>query len=258
MQKAMIFFVVLVLSSTSCQSSLTKKQLADKNAQITQLEEQLGHLQISNSSLLDRLADLSVINKTDAESIRNSISSMNKQFDFIQELSDEIEQKDSINAQLVKNLKQSLFDFDDDDIQIEVKGNAVYVSISDRMLFKTGSSRISKNALSVLEKVSLIINDNEEIDVLIEGHTDPIPISNNSYKDNWDLSVSRATAVVRILQNQFEVEPSRLTASGKAEFTPKYENETMTGRSQNRRTEIIIKPKLDQFFKLLESPSDLS
>lgn len=255
MQKIMLLIGTLALTCTACQSPKVKKQIAEKNAQIDQLEEQLSYLQDSNSSLLDRLADLSVINKNDAESIKNSITSINRQFDYIKELTSEIEQKDSINAVLVSNLKSSLIDFDDDDIQIEVKGNAVYVSISDRMLFGTGSSNVSKGAFNILEKVSHIINDNEELNVLVEGHTDDIPIANKNFKDNWDLSVSRATSVVRALQKNFDVDPARLTAAGKAEYRPKFENQTQTGRSQNRRTEIIITPKLDEFFKLLENPA---
>ena len=243
---------------SACQSPQMKAQLAEKQAQIIQLEEQLDHLQTTNESLLDRLEDLSVINKSDAESIRNSITSINTQFEYIEELTEEIAEKDSINAVLVSNLRSSLIDFDDDDIQIEIKGNAVYVSISDKMLFQSGSSRLSSNALNVLEKVSHIVHDNNDLNILVEGHTDDLPISNAKFKDNWDLSTSRATAVVRTLQNKFDIDPSRLTAAGKAEFMPKTENQTMTGRSQNRRTEIIITPKLDQFFKLLETPELVS
>jgi len=254
----LILCPLFLISCESSQKKMLKKQLSEKAEQIQQLEEQLDHLQSSNESLLDRLADLSVINRNDAESIKNSITSINRQFEYIEELSEEIEEKDSINAVLVSNLKSSLIDFDDEDIEISVRGNAVYVSISDRMLFQTGSSRVSRNAYSVLEKVSRIINDNDEVDVLVEGHTDNLPISNNTYKDNWDLSVSRATSVVRTLQKRFDVDPTRLTASGRSEFVPKTENETNTGRSQNRRTEIIITPKLDQFFKLLEAPELLS
>jgi len=253
MNKLIIISIAIVGLLSSCQSPQIKQQLVDKNAQITQLEEQLNHLQNSNEGLLARLEDLSIINRGDAESIRNSMESLNKQFEYIEELSDEISQKDSINKVLVSNLRQSLLDFDDEDIQIEVKGNAVYVSLSDRMLFHTGSSKISNKAHQVLEKVSMIINDKEDLNILVEGHTDDLPISNSSYKDNWDLSVSRATSVVRLLHQKYDVDPARLTAAGKGEFTPKFENITDTGRSNNRRTEIIITPKLDQFFKLLQS-----
>lgn len=252
-----VLLLIILTSLISCNSASKKnleKQISEKVDQINQLEEQLDHLQLTNSSLLDRMEDMSIINKNDAESIRSSISSLNKQFDYINQLSDELERKDSINQILASNLKNSLIDMDDDDVHIEVKGSAVMVSLSDRMLFHTASARINRNAYNVIEKVASIINDNPDVNVLIEGHTDNIPISNKFYSDNWDLSVNRATSIVRILQGTFEVDPVKLTAAGRSEYLPKYENETATGRQQNRRTEIIITPKLDQFFKLLESP----
>ena len=219
-----------------------------------QLEGQLEHLQETNSSLLDRMADMSIINKADAESIRGSISSLNTQFDYINKLSNEIERKDSINNMLAQNLKSSLIDINDKDVEVTVKGSAVMVSLSDKMLFGTASSTISQSAYNVLKKVAKIINDNDDIDITVEGHTDDIPIANNNYQDNWDLSVNRATSVVRLLQENFNVDPVKMRASGRAQYIPKTENSTRNGRSQNRRTEIILTPRLDQFFKLLESP----
>jgi chemotaxis protein MotB len=221
---------------------------------VLQLEGQLEHLQETNSSLLDRMADMSIINKADAESIRGSISSLNTQFDYINKLSNEIERKDSINNMLAQNLKSSLIDINDKDVEVTVKGSAVMVSLSDKMLFGTASSTISQSAYNVLKKVAKIINDNDDIDITVEGHTDDIPIANNNYQDNWDLSVNRATSVVRLLQENFNVDPVKMRASGRAQYIPKTENSTRNGRSQNRRTEIILTPRLDQFFKLLESP----
>lgn len=235
------------------ENKMLKETIKDKNLQIEELQEQIEHFQVTNNSLLDRLADLSVINKTDAESIKSSLMGINSQFDYIASLNNEIKEKDSINSALVNKLKSSLIDFDDTDIQIEVKGSAVYVSLSDNMLFKTASSTINSQAYDVLEKVARIINDNDDLNVLVEGHTDNLPISNKNYKDNWDLSVIRATSVVRLLQEKFYVAPERMTAAGRADFQPKNENDTKVGRSHNRRTEIIITPKLDQFFKLLSS-----
>ncbi len=255
MYKWLIISICFALSAcNSPQKKLLEKQLNDKVEQVQQLEDQLTHLQNTNSSLLDRMADMSIINRTDAESIRGSISSLNTQFDYINKLSSEIERKDSINSMLAQNLKSSLIDINDDDVEISVKGSAVMVSLSDKMLFRTASSTINTKAYAILKKVSHIINDNEDIDIIVEGHTDDVPISNNNYKDNWDLSVNRATAVVRLLQEKFNVDPAKMTAAGRSEYIPKTENSTQTGRSQNRRTEIIITPKLDQFFKLLESP----
>ena len=152
------------------------------------------------------------------------------------------------------NLKRSLDNFDDEDISIEVKKGVVYVSISDKMLFKSGSYKVGTQAEEVLGKIAKIINDHKELDILVEGHTDNVPISTECMTDNWDLSAKRATSIVRLMQTRFEVDPARMTAGGRSEFVPKASNETAKGKATNRRTEIIILPKLDQFFKLLEPP----
>ena len=231
-----------------------KAELAAKTEQVEQLQEQLEHLQNTNTSLLDRLADLSVINKTDAKSIQQSLESMSQQYSFIEDLSSKIQTKDSINLALVMNLKRSLVDVNDEDVQVEVKGGVVYVSISDKLLFRSGSSRITSGAQEVLGKLADVLNDHSELNVLVEGHTDDVPIDISCVDDNWDLSVKRATSVVRVLSNEFYLAPERMTAAGRSEFVPKADNTTAEGRSLNRRTEIIIMPKLDQFFELLETP----
>lgn len=248
---------LILFSLFSCENKKLKdaeQSLALKSQQIEQLETQVNHLQVTNSSLLDRLSDLSVINKAGAESIKESLQSINQQYSFIQDLTKKIQHKDSLNLALVMNIKRSLNDVNDEDVQVEVKGGFVNVSISDKLLFASGSATINPDAASVLEKLALIINDHYEMNVMVEGHTDDVPISNRCMADNWDLSVKRATSVVRMLQEDFFVAPERLTAAGKSEFMPKASNEDEFGKSMNRRTEIIIMPKLDQFFKLLEGP----
>ena len=238
---------------TSC-GQKAKKELALKDQQIDQLQEQLDHIQGTNNSLLDRLSDMSVISKTGAESINKSLESINQQYSFIENLTSKIQEKDSINLALVMNLKRSLSDINDQDVQVEVRGGVVYVSISDKMLFRSGSSRLTDQALGVLGKLAAVINDHDDLNVLVEGHTDNVPISTDCLADNWDLSVKRATSVVRTLQNDYYVSPDRMTAGGRSEYVPKADNESTSGRSENRRTEINITPKLDQFFKLLEAP----
>ena len=151
---------------------------------------------------------------------------------------------------LVLNLKRSLADVSDEDVQIEVKKGVVYVSLSDKMLFRSGSSVINSAAETVLSKVAKILNDYKEIEILIEGHTDNVPIATDKIADNWDLSVLRATAVARTLQKKYGVEPVRMIAGGRGEYLPKVANDSAPNRSLNRRTEIIITPKLDQFFNL--------
>ena len=254
--KIFVFFVFTV-SFTSCYNPKVQSlenELSTKSAQVEQLEQQLEHLQGTNNSLLDRMSQLSVINQTEAESIKNSLISLNRQQDVITELADIIEEKDSINDALVYNLRSSLLDFNDEDVNIEVRGSAVYVSIADKLLFNTGSSNILPGANTILEKVSRIINDNDQLNVLVEGHTDNVPISTDRYHDNWDLSALRATAVVRKLEQDFYITPGRLTASGRGEHVPRADNEYITGRQKNRRIEIILTPKLDQFFELLKEP----
>ena len=252
-----ILFLFSILLFTSC----NKKEIAAletevqlKEDQIEQLEQQVEHLKKTNSSLLDRMSDLSIINQTGAESIKQSLENINQQYSFIEDLTTKIQSKDSLNLSLVMNLKRSLADIDDEDVQVEVRGGIVHISISDKLLFRSGSSRISSRAEEVLGKIATVINDHSDLNVMVEGHTDDVPIANSCVKDNWDLSVKRATSVVRVLQEDYYVSPERLTAAGRSEYIPKTDNDTDEGKSLNRRTEIIMTPKLDQFFQLLEAP----
>lgn len=252
-----IYLLLIILGASACSGKKMKaleRELALKTEQVGQLEEQIKHMQSTNAGLLDRMADLSIVNKSGAESIQKSLESISQQYSFIQDLTTKIQSKDSLNLALVMNLKRSLSNINDEDVQVEVKGGVVYVSISDKLLFRSGSSRISSEAEGVLAKLASVINDHDDLNVLVEGHTDDVPISNSCMEDNWDLSVKRATSVVRKLQEDYYVSPERLTAAGRSEFVPKVPNTTSEGRSTNRRTEIIITPKMDQFFKLLEAP----
>ncbi|NND32086.1 MAG: flagellar motor protein MotB [Saprospiraceae bacterium] len=253
MTRAKYFCLIGLLFLYSC-GRKAKKEIALKDQQISQLQEQLDHIHNTNSSLLDRLSDLSVISKTGAESINKSLESINQQYAFIENLTTKIQEKDSINLALVMNLKRSLSDINDQDVQVEVRGGVVYVSISDKMLFRSGSSSLTSQARDVLGKLATVINDHDDLNVLVEGHTDNVPMNTECIVDNWDLSVKRATSVVRTLQNDYYVSPDRMTAGGRSEYVPKAANDSASGRSENRRTEIIITPKLDQFFKLLEAP----
>ena len=225
--------------------------LAERN-RIKSLEDQVNYLKSNNNSLLDRLSDLSVVSKSGAESIKNSLSQLNDQNKYIQNLNGSIQRKDSMNLALVMNLKRSLEDINDQDVSVEVKKGVVYVSISDKMLFKSGSADVQPAAETVLGKIARILNDYKELDILVEGHTDNVPFSNSCALDNWDLSAKRATSVVRSLQKKYNVKPERMTAGGRSEFVPKAANDSAEGKSANRRTEIVILPKLDQFFQLLQ------
>ena len=142
-----------------------------------------------------------------------------------------MQRKDSLNLTLVMNLKRSLDYFDDEDINIEIKKGVVYVSISDRMLFRSGSFSINDSAKEVIGKIASIVNDHNELDILIEGHTDTVPIKTFCIEDNWDLSTKRATAIVRLMQTDFNVQPERMSAGGRSEYVPKATNETPEGRA---------------------------
>lgn len=252
-----IFLISLTLFFSACNKAKVaelERATVLKAQQIEQLQGQIQNLQNTNESLLSRLEDFSVINKEGAESIRQSLQNINEQNSFIKDLTSKIQEKDSLNLSLVMNIKRSLSDVNDEDVQVEVKGGLVYVSISDKLLFRSGSSTITSPAKNVLGKLATILNDHYELDILVEGHTDNVPIANSCVKDNWDLSVKRATSVVRVLQEEYYVAPERLTAAGRSEYIPKSENDSSSGRALNRRTEIIITPKLDQFFELMETP----
>jgi chemotaxis protein MotB len=250
-------FVVLFTFS-GCGKKEIKRlegQLEASKEQVEQLKGQVDHLQKSNASLLDRMADLSIVSKTEAQTIKKSLDNISDQYGFIQDLTTKMQQKDSLNLQLVMNLKRSLSDINDQGIQVEVRGGKVHVSISDRLLFASGSARINTAAQGVLGKIATVLNDHSDLQVMVEGHTDDVPVNTRLNQDNWDLSVRRATAVVRSLQQDYFVDPGRLTAAGRAQYDPRADNATSTGRQQNRRTEIVITPRLDQFFELLEAPA---
>lgn len=254
---AIPILVFILIFFSSCNKNKIKKLENDlmlKEHEVVQLQQQIDYLQRTNGSLLDRMADLSIVSRAGAESIQQSLESLSQQYDFIQDLTTKIHSKDSLNLALVMNLKRSLLDINDEDVQVEVRGGMVHVSISDKLLFQSGSSKISAAAEEVLGKIALVLNDHKDLQIIVEGHTDNVPIANSCLADNWDLSVKRATSIVRVLENEHYVSPERMTAAGRSEYIPKAGNETSSGRSLNRRTEIVITPKMDQFFKLLEAP----
>ena len=234
---------------------ILEMQLANAQNEAALFEKQLDYFSSTNTNLLDRLADLSVVSKAGAVSITKSLEALNEQNRYIKDLTSSIRVRDSLNLALVMNLKRSLIDINDKDITIEVKKGVVYISLSDRMLFKSGSAEISTGADIVLGKIASVLNDHQQLEILVEGHTDAVPILTACMLDNWDLSVKRATSVVRRLQNKHGIAPERMTAGGRSEYIPKLTNETPEGRAVNRRTEIIILPELDQFLQLLEPPS---
>ena len=230
------------------------EDLMSANSKLKSAEDQLLVLRNSQSSLLDQLNAASVINKAGAESIKKSLDAISQQSNYIKELTQKMQYKDSVNLALAMNLKRSLKDFNDSDVSVEVKKGVVYISLSDNMLFKTASASINSGAMNVLGKIASILNDQKDLDILVEGHTDNVPMTGECVTDNWDLSSRRALSVVKALQSKYKVDPARMTAGARGEYAPKATNKTAAGRQSNRRTEIIVLPKLDQFFKLMEAP----
>ena len=230
------------------------RRRAQLESDLAAAKNQSSMLKENNSNMINQLRDLSVISSSQAESIKKSLENISSKDAYIQDLQKAMSRKDSLNMALVMNLKGALKDVNDQDIEIKVEKGVVFISISDKMLFKSGSYDVTNKAMDVLGKVAQVLNNQPEIEFMVEGHTDNVPIKNNCITDNWDLSVKRATSVVRILQNQFNIDPKRMTAGGRSEYVPLTTNATAEGKAANRRTRIVILPQLDQFFKLLERP----
>jgi len=228
-------------------------QKTSLEGQIGDLNKQIDFLRANNNTVLNQLKDLSVVTGSQAESIKKSLENIGSKDIYIKDLQGSIARKDSLNMALVMNLKGAIGNLDDKDINIKVDKGVVYVDISDKLLFKSGSYDVTDRAKEVLGKVAKVLNAQPEIEFQVEGHTDSIPIKSPGITDNWDLSVKRATTVVRILQDTYGLDPKRMTAAGRSSYRPIADNGTPEGRATNRRTRIVILPQLDQFFKLLET-----
>jgi chemotaxis protein MotB len=221
---------------------------------IDDLNKQVDFLRNNNTSVLSQLKDLSVVTGSQAESIKKSLENIGAKDLYIQDLQGSMARKDSINMALVVNLKGAIGDLNDEDINIKVDKGVVYVDISDKLLFKSGSFTVTDKAKNVLGKVAKVLAAQPNIEFMVEGHTDSKQLiaSETAIDDNWDLSVKRATTVVRLLQDTYGIDPQRMTAAGRGEYKPLTGNDNATDRAKNRRTRIVILPQLDQFFKLLE------
>ncbi|HET8753223.1 MAG TPA: OmpA family protein [Salinimicrobium sp.] len=216
------------------------------------LNQQINQLSNQNSALLNNVGDLATLSKKEAENLERSLESIKEKDMKITRMQDALNKKDSVTLALVTSLKGVLGNISDEDIQINVEKGVVYVSISDKLLFDSGKYHVTNRAKEVLGKVAMVVKNQPDIEFMVEGHTDSQPIHTNVLEDNWDLSVKRATSVVRILQDEFGVPPQRMTAAGRSYYVPVASNDTAEGRAKNRRTRIIILPKLDQFYSLIE------
>ena len=230
------------------------KKIADLQTQLAESKEQVKFLKENSTQALKQLENLSVISSSQAESIKKSMENLGVKDNMIYSLQSSLAQRDSLNMALVLNLKGAIGNLDDKDINIKVDKGVVYIDISDKMLFNSGSYNITERASQILGKVATVLKNQKGIEFMVEGHTDNVPFKRGDLLDNWDLSVKRATAVVRVLQLKYGLNPSMMTAAGRSEFQPLDSNASASGRAANRRTRIVILPQLDQFFKLLERP----
>lgn len=270
MKQIFLFGAAAAIFLSSCVSSKKYAELQTKQQQTedllnsatvklnTCLEEkdnyksQLDNLRSNNQDLINNMGNLTTLTAKGADNLEKSLESLREKDLTIRKLQDAVTRRDSVNLALVQSLKGVLGNLDDEDINISVEKGVVYVNISDKLLFSSGSTTVSARAKEVLGKVATVVKNKPDFEFMVEGHTDTVPISTARMKDNWDLSVLRATSVVRILQNDFGVSPARMTAAGRSQYIPVASNDAKEGRAKNRRTRIVILPKLDQFYSMIE------
>lgn len=269
MRRALVILSLSALTLTSCG---TKKKIAELEAKNKEIQDLLNtatvklntclaekevmaarieDLKASNQDLKVSKDNFATLSTKGAENIEKSLESLREKDLKINRLQDALTRKDSVTLALVTSIKKAV-GVNDPDINVSVEKGVVYISLADKLLFKSGSYQVTDRAKEILGKVALIVKDKPTFECMVEGHTDNVPIKNPVLQDNWDLSVKRATSIVRILQNDFGIEPSRLVASGRGEYVPLTGNDTAEGRSTNRRTRILVLPKIDQFYDMVE------
>ncbi|PRX43344.1 chemotaxis protein MotB [Salegentibacter salegens] len=266
----MLLSATAVILFSSCVSNKKYAELEDKQKQTQDelntatiklnacledkqnLNQQISRLNNTNAALLNNVGDLATLSKKEAENLERSLESIKEKDLAIKSMRDAITKKDSVTLALVTSLKGALGNMADEDIEINVEKGVVYVSISDKLLFDSGRYNVTDRAKEVLGKVATVVKNKPDIEFMVEGHTDDKAIKTSMFEDNWDLSVKRATSVVRILQDEFGVEPARMTAAGRSYYVPVSSNDTAEGRAKNRRTRIVVLPKLDQFYGMIE------
>ncbi|QEE50639.1 OmpA family protein [Flavobacterium alkalisoli] len=266
MRRTVLLLSLAAMTLTSCGSKKKIAELEAKNKEIqdllntatmklntclaekNSLTDQVDYLKKNNSDLHNTMATLS---SKDAANVEKSLEMIKEKDLKITRLQDALTRKDSVTLALVTSIKRAV-GINDPDIEVNVEKGVVYISIADKLLFKSGSYQVSDKAKEVLGKVAAIVKDKPNFECMVEGHTDNVPIKNPVLQDNWDLSVKRATSIVRILQEDFNIEPQRLVAAGRGEYIPLESNDTADGRARNRRTRIYVLPKIDQFYDMIE------
>ena len=266
----MLFATVAAISLSSCVSKKKYTELEAKNKEIQDLlntatvklntclterealAQQIDFLKKNNTDLINNVGNLTTLTTKGAENLEKSLESLKEKDLKISRLQDALTKKDSVTLALVTSLKSSV-GISDPDIEVNVEKGVVFISIADKLLFKSGSYVVSDRAKEVLAKVAKVINSRPTFECMVEGHTDNVPFTGNAILvDNWDLSVKRSTAIVRVLTKDLGVKPSQLIAAGRGEFIPLVENNTVDNRSKNRRTRIVVLPKIDEFYEMIE------
>tara|TARA_R110002051_G_scaffold30845_4_gene71007 strand:+ start:2350 stop:3177 length:828 start_codon:yes stop_codon:yes gene_type:complete len=251
-------YVALESDLNDTRSRLTKTQVEKEDleakmskieARVAEYNEKINSLKDINDSQLTTVDDVAVMSNNTKEKMRNTLSKVDPAL-----LANANTLEDSINLAISYNLKKAIAD-DEDDVNIDIDKTVVMINISDKLLFNSGSYFVSNKANTILKKIADVINSEPSMEVMVEGHTDSKTISTEMFQDNWDLSVKRATSVVRLLQEKYNVAPEKLIAAGRSSYIPLVENDSKENRSKNRRTKIVIIPNLDKFFALLDSES---
>lgn len=270
MKKVLLALSLVALLSTSCG---TKKKIASLEAQNKEIQDllntctvklntcltereglsnQLEFLKKNNTDLINTVGNVTTLSSKGAENLEKSLESLKERDLKITRLQDALTRKDSVTLALVTSLKSSV-GINDPDIEINVEKGVVFISISDKLLFKSGSYVVSDRAKEVLAKVAKVINNKPDFECMVEGHTDNVPlIGNGILLDNWDLSVKRSTSIIRVLTKDLKVNPKQLIAAGRSEYIPLVENNSSENRGVNRRTRIVVLPKIDQFYDMIE------
>lgn len=270
MRKLILAVTLLSLVVTSCGSKKKIADLESKNKEVQDLlnsctvklntcltekeglTNQVDFLKKNNSELLNNMNNMTSLSAKGAQNIEKALESIKEKDLKITRMQDALTRKDSVTLALVTSLKGSV-GITDPDIEINVEKGVVFISIADKLLFKSGSYLVSEKAKEVLAKVAKVINSKPDFECMVEGHTDNVPfIGTSILLDNWDLSVKRSTAIVRVLTKDLKVNPAQLIAAGRSEFIPLVQNNSSTNRSINRRTRIVILPKIDQFYEMIE------
>jgi len=269
MKKVILSLLVVGFTMTSCGTKKKIAALEAKNKETQDLlnsatvklnncltekkafADQIDYLKKNNSDLINSSKELTVLTSKGATNLEKSLESLKEKDLKINRLQDALTKKDSVTLALVTSLKREV-GINDPDIKINVEKGVVFISIADNLLFKSGSYEVSSGAKDVLAKVAKVINSKPDFECMVEGHTDNVPFKSSVLLDNWDLSVKRSTSIVRVLQNDLGVDPKQLIPAGRSYYVPLVDNDSPANRSKNRRTKIIILPKIDQFYDMIE------